>query len=136
MGQTAHSLTCSIMEKPHTGLDDCLRILLSCFRARNSGAVSCAFHYKYTGDSEPEEGRAKVEERRRQDDETGGCRGRPAAQRPLHGGTDSLTTYGLERVKGHHSMSEIDPFSTTDFFSRVELQLDKTFSIYSIYILF
>ena len=30
-------LTCSIMEKPHTGLDDCPRILLSCFRARNSG---------------------------------------------------------------------------------------------------
>ena len=29
--QTAQSLTCSIMEKPHTGLDDCLRNLLSCF---------------------------------------------------------------------------------------------------------
>ena len=42
------------------------------------------------------------------------------------GGTDSLTTYGLERVKGHHSMSEIDPFSTKDFFSQVELQLNKT----------
>ena len=41
------------------------------------------------------------------------------------GGTDSLTTYGLERVKGHHSMSEIDPFLTEDFFSQVELQLDK-----------
>ena len=27
---------CSIMEKPHTALDDCLRILLSYFRARNS----------------------------------------------------------------------------------------------------
>ena len=38
MGQTAQSLTCSIMEKPHTGLDDCLRILLSCFRARNCGS--------------------------------------------------------------------------------------------------
>ena len=24
------------MEKPHAGLDECLRILLSCFRARNS----------------------------------------------------------------------------------------------------
>ena len=36
MGQTAQSLTCSIMEKPHTGLDECPRILLSCFRARNS----------------------------------------------------------------------------------------------------
>ena len=32
MGQTAQSLTCSIMEKPHTGLDDCLNMLLSCFR--------------------------------------------------------------------------------------------------------
>ena len=37
MGQTAQSLTCSIMEKPHTGLGECPRILLSCFRARNSG---------------------------------------------------------------------------------------------------
>ena len=37
MGQTAQSLTCSIMEKPHTGLDECPRILLSCFRAMNSG---------------------------------------------------------------------------------------------------
>ena len=36
MGQTAQSLTCSIMEKQHTGLDECPRILLSCFRARNS----------------------------------------------------------------------------------------------------
>ena len=32
MGQTAQSLTCSIMEKQHTGLDDCLNMLLSCFR--------------------------------------------------------------------------------------------------------
>ena len=32
VGQTAQSLTCSIMEKPHTGLDDCLYILLTCFR--------------------------------------------------------------------------------------------------------
>ena len=36
MGQTAQSLTCSIMEKRQTGLDGCPRILLSCFRARNS----------------------------------------------------------------------------------------------------
>ena len=36
VGQTAQSLTCSIMEKPHRGLDDCPRILLSCFSARNS----------------------------------------------------------------------------------------------------
>ena len=36
MGQTAQSLNCSIMEKPHTGLDEWPRILLSCFRARNS----------------------------------------------------------------------------------------------------
>ena len=28
----AQSLSCSIMEKPHTGLDDCLNMLLSCFR--------------------------------------------------------------------------------------------------------
>ena len=36
MGQTAQSLTCFIMENHDTGLDKCLRILLSCFRARNS----------------------------------------------------------------------------------------------------
>ena len=38
VGQTVQNRTCSIMEKPHTGLDDCLRVLLSCFRARNSAA--------------------------------------------------------------------------------------------------
>ena len=36
MSQTAQILTCSITEKPHTGLDECPRILLSCFRARSS----------------------------------------------------------------------------------------------------
>ena len=36
MGQTAQSRTCSIMEKPHTGLDDCLRMLPACFRKRMS----------------------------------------------------------------------------------------------------
>ena len=36
VGQTAESLTSSIMDKPHTGLDDCLRILLSCFREKMS----------------------------------------------------------------------------------------------------
>ena len=35
-GQTAQSLTCSIMEKPHTGLDHCLRMLLPSFRKRTS----------------------------------------------------------------------------------------------------
>ena len=35
-GQTAQSLTCSITEKQHTGLDECPRILLSCGRASNS----------------------------------------------------------------------------------------------------
>ena len=39
MGQTAQSLTCSIRDKLHTGLDECPRIILSCFRARNSGAL-------------------------------------------------------------------------------------------------
>ena len=38
MGQTAQSLTCSITEKPHTGLDECPGILLSCFSARNSAS--------------------------------------------------------------------------------------------------
>ena len=39
VGQTAQSQACSIMEKPHTGtgLHDCLKILLLCFRARMSG---------------------------------------------------------------------------------------------------
>ena len=36
VGQIAQSLTCSIMEKPHTGLDHYLRMLLSCFRKRTS----------------------------------------------------------------------------------------------------
>ena len=37
VGQTAQRLNCSIMEKPHAGLDNCLNILLSCFRKRMSG---------------------------------------------------------------------------------------------------
>ena len=36
VGQTAQILTCSIKEKPHTGLDDCLNMLLACFRKRMS----------------------------------------------------------------------------------------------------
>ena len=36
IGQTAQSLTHSIMEKPHIMLDDCLNMLLSCFRKRMS----------------------------------------------------------------------------------------------------
>ena len=36
VGQTAQSLACSIMEKPHTGLDDCMRMLQACFRKRMS----------------------------------------------------------------------------------------------------
>ena len=39
MVQTAQSLTCSIMEKPHTKLGECPRILLSYFRARNSVSI-------------------------------------------------------------------------------------------------
>ena len=35
-GQTAQSLTCFTMEKPHAVLEECLKILLSCFSARNS----------------------------------------------------------------------------------------------------
>ena len=37
VGQTAQSLTFSIMEKSLTGLDDYLRMLLSCFKKRRSG---------------------------------------------------------------------------------------------------
>ena len=37
VGQTAQSLTYSIMEKPHAVLDDCMRMLLSGFRKRTSG---------------------------------------------------------------------------------------------------
>ena len=39
MGQTVQSLTSSVMEKPHTGLDDCLRMVLSCFREKVSGHI-------------------------------------------------------------------------------------------------
>ena len=35
MGQTAPNLACSFMEKPLTGLDDCLNMLLSCFRKKD-----------------------------------------------------------------------------------------------------
>ena len=44
VGQTAQrSLTCSITEKPHTGLDDCLNMLLACFRATMSAAYGRSF---------------------------------------------------------------------------------------------
>ena len=46
VGQTTQSLTCSIMEKPHRGLDDCLRMLLPCFRIRMS-AIGAAVAKKY-----------------------------------------------------------------------------------------
>ena len=46
MGQTAQSLTCFIIEKPNTGLDECPRILLSCFRARSSVAAALFFHFE------------------------------------------------------------------------------------------
>ena len=39
-GQTAQSLTCSIMDKQQTGLDDCQRKLLPCFSERMS-VVNC-----------------------------------------------------------------------------------------------
>ena len=39
MGQTAESLTCSKMEKPHTRWDECQITLLSCFRASESSSV-------------------------------------------------------------------------------------------------
>ena len=42
MGQPPQILTCSIMEKPHRGLDECPRILLSCIRARISAS---SFHH-------------------------------------------------------------------------------------------
>ena len=40
MGQTSQSLACSIVEKPRTGVDECPKILLSCFRARNSAPAA------------------------------------------------------------------------------------------------
>ena len=36
VGQKAQSLTCSFMDEPITGLDDCLRILLRSFRIKMS----------------------------------------------------------------------------------------------------
>ena len=60
MDQTAQSLTCSIMEIPHTGLDECAKFLLSCFRARNSGGgrdklflSPAAFELSYPRTNEP-----------------------------------------------------------------------------------
>ena len=57
IGETAQSLTCPIMENPHTGVDECPRILLSCFRSRNSGgalfhavAAACPNLVKVTSD--------------------------------------------------------------------------------------
>ena len=49
MGQTAQSLTCSIMEKPHTRLDKCPRILIARFRARNSVRVSAPLFFPRCG---------------------------------------------------------------------------------------
>ena len=43
LGQTAQSLTCSIMEKPHTGSDDCLRMLQTRFRKRMSDSEPDVF---------------------------------------------------------------------------------------------
>ena len=40
MGQTAQSLICSIVEKQHTELDDCVNMLPSCFRKRMSGETA------------------------------------------------------------------------------------------------
>ena len=37
VGQAAQNLTCSIMENPLTGLDDCLNMLLSCSSEEISG---------------------------------------------------------------------------------------------------
>ena len=34
-------LACWLFHEPHTGLDDCLRMLLPCFRKRMSGSISC-----------------------------------------------------------------------------------------------
>ena len=45
MGQIAQILTCFIMEKPHTGLDGCPIILLSCFRARKSDSPLLLFGF-------------------------------------------------------------------------------------------
>ena len=39
VGQIAQSLTCPIMEKPHSGLDDCLNMLLSCTHALEKGCL-------------------------------------------------------------------------------------------------
>ena len=42
VGQTTQSITCSILEIPHTGLDYCLdMLLLSCFRKRMSATGQC-----------------------------------------------------------------------------------------------
>ena len=40
IGQTAQSLTCSIMEKPHRGLDDWMRVLQACFQEMMSDSTT------------------------------------------------------------------------------------------------
>ena len=47
-GQTVHSLTCSIMDKPHTGFYDYLNMLLSCFRENMSGGRRTRSKYART----------------------------------------------------------------------------------------
>ena len=55
MAQTAQSLTCSITEKSHTGLDECPRILLWWFRANNSDNHPLSFVITATASDEEEE---------------------------------------------------------------------------------
>ena len=48
VSQTAHSLTCSITEKPNTGLDDCLNMLLSCTHALEKGCLLAGLMENWT----------------------------------------------------------------------------------------
>ena len=47
VGLAAQSLTCSIMEKPHAWLDDCLNMLLSCCRKRMSASIFLSLSSKW-----------------------------------------------------------------------------------------
>ena len=58
----AQSLTCFIMEKPHTGLDECLNVLQSCFRKRmsvRSGVKRSQIRSQWQGKGGAARGRTK-----------------------------------------------------------------------------
>ena len=50
VGSTAQSLACSMVDKPQTGLVDCLNMLLSCFRKRMSDGRKERYYFVRPGE--------------------------------------------------------------------------------------